>query len=108
MRAVTGAGIRVLMDVRRPWRSVILRVVETRRSQQRAAGLTNDTTRLFGLDGVAVTSVRLDEDDNPMLALVTVDDQARCCPDCGGRSQDPHSCVTTTPRDLPVAGRRTQ
>jgi transposase len=70
--------------------------------------LTNDTTRLFGLDGVAVTSVRLNEDNNPMLALVTTDEQARCCPDCGVRSTDPHSWVTTSPRDLPVAGRRTE
>lgn len=43
-----------------------------------------------------------------MLVLVTVDEQARCCPDCGIRSERPHSCVTARPRDLPVAGRRTE
>jgi zinc-finger of transposase IS204/IS1001/IS1096/IS1165 len=58
---------------------------------------------VFGKD-----TVRLDEDNNPMLALVTTDEQARCCPDCGVRSTDPHSWVTTSPRDLPVAGRRTE
>lgn len=70
--------------------------------------MTNDATRLLGLDGVAVTSVVTGKDGNPMLALVTVDEQARCCPDCGIRSERPHSWVTTRPRDLPVAGRRTE
>ena len=69
--------------------------------------MVNDATRLFGLAGVEVASVGLDEDDNPMLALVTADEQARCCPDCGIRSEHPHSWVRTRPRDLPVAGRRT-
>jgi hypothetical protein len=38
--------------------------------------LVNDTTRLLGLDGMEVTSVRLDDSDNPMIALVTRDEQA--------------------------------
>jgi hypothetical protein len=42
--------------------------------------LTNDTTRLFGLEGVEVVSVEIDEDDNPMLALITAADQARYSP----------------------------
>jgi hypothetical protein len=46
-------------------------------------GLTNDTTRLFGLEGVEVVSVEIDEDDHPMLALITAADQARYCPGCG-------------------------
>jgi transposase len=69
--------------------------------------LVNDTTLLFGLDGVQVVRVALDQDENPMLALVTASEQARCCPDCGLRSQHAHSWVRTRPRDLPVAGRRT-
>jgi transposase len=69
--------------------------------------LANDTTRLLGLDGVEVTSVRLDDDANPMIALVTRDEQARCCPGCGVRSEHPHGWVRTRPRDLPVAGRPT-
>jgi transposase len=87
---------------------VIIRVVETRVILQKATGMTNHTTLLFGLAGVDVASVRLDGDDNPILALVTVDAQARCCPECGVRSQHPHSWVRTRPRDLPVAGRRTE
>jgi hypothetical protein len=43
-----------------------------------------------------------------MLALVTADKQARCCPGCGVRSECPHSWTRTRPRDLPVAGRRTE
>lgn len=42
-----------------------------------------------------------------MLALVTADEQARCCPSCGIRSENPHGWVRTKPRGLPVAGRRT-
>ena len=69
--------------------------------------MTNDTTRLLGLEGVEVVSVVLDELDNPMLALVTAVETARCCPGCGQVSQHPHSWVRTRPRDLPVAGRPT-
>ena len=70
--------------------------------------MTNDTTLLFGLGGVEVTSVRLEKDDIPIVALTTVDEQARCCPGCGARAERPHSWVRTRPRDLPVAGRRTE
>lgn len=77
------------------------------KDRRKATGLAHDMTRLFGLAGVVVTSVELDTDDNPMLALVTVDEQARCCPACGARSEHPHGWVQTRPRDLPVAGRRT-
>lgn len=34
----------------------------------KATGLVNDTTRLLGLDGVEVTSVRLEDDANPLDA----------------------------------------
>ena len=74
----------------------------------KATGLDNDTTRLRGLAGVAVTRVELDERDNPMLALVTVDEAARRCPGCGMFSISPHSWVTTRPRDLLVAARPCQ
>lgn len=70
--------------------------------------MSNDTTRQFGLGGVEVVGVDLDADHLPMLALVTCDEQARCCPGCGVRSTRPHSWVRTRPRDLPVAGRRTR
>lgn len=70
--------------------------------------MTNDTTRLLGLEGVGVASCVLDEHENPMLALVTAVRSARCCPGCGHISRHPHSWVRTRPRDLPVAGRPTR
>jgi transposase len=57
--------------------------------------LVNDTTLLFGLDGVQVVRVALDQDENPMLALVTASEQARCCPDCGLRSQHAQSAMSS-------------
>ena len=75
------------------------------KDRRKATGLVNDTTRLLGLDGVEVTSVRLDDANNPMIALVTRDERARCCPACGARSEHPHGWVRTSPRDLPVTGR---
>jgi transposase len=69
--------------------------------------LPNDTTRLFGLGGVEVVGVEVADDDIPILVVVTCDEQARCCPGCGARSQRPHSWARARPRDLPVAGRRT-
>jgi transposase len=71
-----------------------------------AAGLSNDTTLLFGLEGVEVVSVELDDEANPLPELVTAAETARCCPGCGVRSAHPHSWVRTRPRDLPIAGRR--
>ncbi|WP_326825496.1 transposase family protein [Streptosporangium sp. NBC_01756] len=69
--------------------------------------MSNDTPRLFGLVGVEVVGVEVGADDIPMLALVTCDEPARCCPDCRVRSRRPHFWARTRPRDLPVAGRRT-
>jgi hypothetical protein len=62
------------------------------KGHREATGLTNDTTRLFGLEGVEVVSVEIDEDDNPMLALITAADQARYCPGCAVRSEYPVPC----------------
>ena len=49
----------------------------------------------------------LDEAGNPVLALVTAWQGARCCPSCGARSTRSLGLVTTRPRDLPIAGRPT-
>jgi transposase len=69
--------------------------------------MPNDTTLLFGLDGVEVASVRIDEDGTPMLALTTAAEVTRACPTCGVIATRPRSWVATRPRDLPVAGRLT-
>lgn len=63
--------------------------------QRKAPGLVNDTTRLLRLDGVEVTSVRLDDGDRAMIALITRDEQARYCPMCGMRSEHPPGVVTS-------------
>ena len=67
--------------------------------------MLNDTTRLLGLDGLAVTEVT-DGPTGPVVQLRTADDQARNCPDCGTWSRRSKGRRTTRPRDLPVGGRR--
>ena len=69
--------------------------------------MTNDTTRLLGLEGVEVVAVEFDEHGNPMFALVTAAEMVHSCPGCGQVSQHPHSWVRTHPRDLPIVGRST-
>lgn len=68
----------------------------------------NDTTKLLGLEGVQVAGVELDDDGVPWVMLLTDAQSARHCPVCGFRSESPHSNVRTRPRDLAVAGRRTE
>lgn len=68
----------------------------------------NDTTKLLGLEGVQVAGVDLDGDGVPWVMLLTDAESARHCPMCGFRSERPHSNVQTRPRDLAVAGRRTE
>lgn len=69
--------------------------------------MVNDTTRLLGLDGLAVTGVD-DGPDGPLVHLVTVDEQARRCPECGTRARRSKGRRVTRPRDLPVAGSLTR
>lgn len=63
-------------------------------------------TLLLGLDGVVVCDADADDDGNLIFALVTACEQARCCPGCGQRSGRSLGLVTTRPRDVPLAGRR--
>jgi transposase len=67
--------------------------------------MINDTTRLLGLEGLAVTGVD-DGVDGPVVHLVTADEQARVCPECGTRARRSKGRRTTRPRDLTVGGRR--
>ena len=64
-------------------------------------------TLLLGLEGVAVAGAAVDKAGNPVIALVTAWQDARCCPSCGTRSTRSLGLVTTRPRDLPLAGRST-
>jgi transposase len=70
--------------------------------------VVNDTTRLLGLDGLAVVGVAGDTEgvDRPVVHLVTADEQARHCPDCGTRARRSKGRRVTRPRDLPVGDRR--
>lgn len=65
------------------------------------------TTRLLGLDGLAVTGVA-DGTHGPVVDLVTVDEQARRCPECGTPARRSKGRRVTRPRDLPVGGRPTR
>ena len=68
--------------------------------------MPNDTTQLFGLDGVEVVSVSVQADGRPLVHLATADDRARVCPQCGVTATRVKEWAITRPRDLPVAGRR--
>ncbi|MEV5766112.1 ISL3 family transposase [Micromonospora sp. NPDC052213] len=65
------------------------------------------TTRLLGLDGLAVTAVA-DGPHGPVVDLVTADERARRCPECGTRARRSKGRRVTRPRDLPVGGRPTK
>jgi transposase len=67
--------------------------------------LTNDTTLLLGLEGLACQKVELDGQGQPVVHLITVDGQAARCPSCRQVSSSPKQYVTTRPRDLPHGGR---
>jgi len=67
--------------------------------------MIDDTTRLLGLDGLAVTGVQ-DGTEGPVVHLATADEQARRCPECGTRARRSKGRRTTRPRDLTVGGRR--
>jgi transposase len=67
--------------------------------------MVNDTTRLLGLDGVAVMAVEDGHDSGPVVYLETTDQRARACPQCGVNATRIKEWVTTRPRDLSVAGR---
>ncbi|MGP3966041.1 ISL3 family transposase [Nonomuraea sp. 3N208] len=71
--------------------------------------MVNDTTRLLGLDGLAVAEVIARDEhagQGPIVWLATIDEQARVCPGCGVRATRMKEWVITRPRDLPVGGRR--
>jgi transposase len=69
--------------------------------------MVNDTTLLLGLDGLAVVGV--DEVMGmPVVHLVTADERARSCPQCGVRAVRSRGWSVTRPRDLPIGGRQPQ
>jgi transposase len=83
---------------------MIMAGVQTVIDHGRATGLTNDTTLLLGLDGLAVARVEVAEHTGRVVHLVT-DEAAAVCPSWGTGSSSTGQWVTTQPRDLPVGGR---
>jgi transposase len=67
--------------------------------------MVDDTSRLLGLDGLAVVGVE-DGPDGLVVQVQTADERARVCPECGTRARRSKGRRTTRPRDLRVGGRR--
>lgn len=67
--------------------------------------MVEDTSRLLGLAGLAVVGVA-DGPDGPVVDVITADEQARQCPECGTPARRSKGQRVTRPRDLPVGGRR--
>lgn len=63
-----------------------------------------DATRLFDLDGVAVTHVHRDTEGVRVVHLSTAEPAARVCPGCGVLATRVKGLVTTRPRDLDHGG----
>ncbi|MHB9863444.1 ISL3 family transposase [Streptomyces sp. YIM S03343] len=63
--------------------------------------MDNDTTLLLDLDGLAVARVERLENGTRRVHLVTADEQARACPECGVFATRVKGSATTRPRDLP-------
>jgi transposase len=59
------------------------------------------TTILFGLPGVRVRDVERVDDGTRLVHVVTDDETAAFCPECGVRSSAVRQRRTTRPRDLP-------
>jgi transposase len=48
--------------------------------------MVDDTSRLLGLDGLAVVGVQ-DGPDGLLVQVQTADERARMCPECGTRAR---------------------
>jgi len=62
--------------------------------------VVNDTTLLLDLDGVSVVRVERLADGTRRVHLVTADEAARACPDCGVFATRVKGTAVTRPRDL--------
>lgn len=67
--------------------------------------MSNDTTLLLGLGGLAADRVEPGADGHPVVHVVTADAGAARCPSCAVASTSPKQRVTTSPRDLTHGGR---
>jgi len=67
--------------------------------------LEHSTTLLFGLPGVRVARVERGEKDARVVHVVTAEEEAAACPQCGVFSTSVKEYPTTRPRDLPYGER---
>ena len=67
--------------------------------------MSQDTSLLLGLDGLAAERVELDVEGCPVVHVVTADVEAARCPSCRVVSTSPKQWVTTHPRDVPYGER---
>ena len=58
-------------------------------------------TLLLGIEGLAVASVGLEDDGARVVEVVTDEETAAACPECGVLSTSVKERATTRPRDVP-------
>ncbi len=63
--------------------------------------MVDGTTLLFGLSGVRVERVESGEDGARVVHVITAEESAAACPDCGVVSTSVKEYVTTSPKDIP-------
>lgn len=62
--------------------------------------MSEPTSLLLGLEGVQVVGVNVLPDRTRVVDVVTADQTAACCPDCGHWSRSVKGRTVTTPRDI--------
>ena len=62
--------------------------------------MSEPTSLLLGLEGVRVVGVERLPDRTRVVEVVTADEWAACCPDCGERSWSVKDRTVTRPRDV--------
>ena len=74
-------------------------MVQRTHAQER--GGQRGATLLLGIEGLSVASVSVDADGGRVVEVVTDDESAAGCPQCGILSSSVKERVVTRPRDLP-------
>lgn len=63
--------------------------------------VSEEATKLLGLDGLAVVEVEVDADGGRTVHVLTADESAAACPTCGVVSTARKGAAATRPRDVP-------
>ena len=78
-----------------------LNVAKQSDCRRKPRAVTDGTTLLFELPGVRVDRVERLDDGTRVVHVVTADEAAPACPDCGVVSTSVKARVITCPRDIP-------